>query len=99
MSELRRRAARTVAFSVWGPIARDDLPGLSSRVCALFLANPGTEMLCHVVNVSPDAVTVEALARLQLVAKRSCITVRLRDASAELLALVRFLGLGDVLSE
>jgi len=44
-----------------------------------------------------DVVTVDALARLQLEANRLGCRMRLRDASAELLELVAFMGLADVL--
>jgi hypothetical protein len=50
-----------------------------------------------VSGVEPDAVTVDALARLQLAAQRHRCQVRLRDASSELLELVAFMGLRDVL--
>jgi ABC-type transporter Mla MlaB component len=90
-------APNTVAFAVRGPIARTDLPGLCQRICTLF-AESGAELaLCDVHDVPPDAVTVDALARLQLGARRSGCTVRLRGASPELRALVAFMGLEDVL--
>ena len=43
--------------------------------------------------------TVDALARLQLAAQRRGCQVRLRHASAELLELVAFMGLRDVLPD
>jgi len=46
-----------------------------------------------------DAVTVDALARLQLAARGYGCRVRLRNASAELLDLVAFMGLEDVLPD
>ena len=52
---------------------------------------------CDVTGVDPDAVTVDALARLQLAARRNGCRVRLRHASAELLELVAFMGLTNVL--
>ena len=48
-------------------------------------------------HLQPDAVTVDALARLQLAAKRSESQLLLRGASTELRELVDFMGLGDVL--
>jgi hypothetical protein len=54
---------------------------------------------CDVAGVEPDAVTVEALARLQLGARRNGCQVRLRHASRELLELVDFMGLTNVLPE
>jgi ABC-type transporter Mla MlaB component len=47
--------------------------------------------------VQVDAGTVDALARLQLTARRSGARVRLRNASRELVELVDFMGLSEVL--
>jgi ABC-type transporter Mla MlaB component len=92
-------APHTIAFAVRGPIARADLPGLCDRICTLF-AQSGAELaLCDVHEVPADAVTVDALARLQLGARRAGCKVRLRGASPELRALVTFMGLEDVLLE
>lgn len=87
------------AFSIRGPIARVDLPGLCDRVCALLDATSAAVVICDVAGVEPDAVTVDALARLQLAARRHGCRVRLRNASPELLELVAFMGLADVLPE
>ena len=54
---------------------------------------------CEVDGVQPDAVTVDALARLQLAARRCACRVRLRGASKELRELVAFMGLADVLTD
>jgi ABC-type transporter Mla MlaB component len=92
-------APQTVDFAVWGPITRADLPGLCERVCAL-LAESGADLaLCDVNGVEPDAVTVDALARLQLAARRHGCQVRLRHTSPALLDLLTFMGLRDVLPE
>jgi hypothetical protein len=50
-------------------------------------------------DIDPDAVTVDALARLQLAARRLSCRLLLRNASPELLELVSFMGLADVLRE
>jgi ABC-type transporter Mla MlaB component len=92
------RAPQTTAFTIWGPIARADLPGLCDRVCTLLASGAGVA-LCDVSGVAADAVTVEALARLQLAAQRRGCQVRLRNASTELLELVAFMGLRDVLPD
>ena len=55
--------------------------------------------LCDVRGVDPDAVTVDALARLQLAARRHGCEVRLRNASPALLELVELMGLTDVLGD
>ena len=52
-----------------------------------------------VCDVDPDAVTVDALARLQLAARRLSCRLLLHNASPELLKLVAFMGLADVLQE
>jgi ABC-type transporter Mla MlaB component len=84
-------------FSIWGPIARDDLPGLCDRVCGLLTENSGGDVRCDVAGVGADAVTVDALARLQLAARRQGCRIHLHNASHELLELVAFMGLRDVL--
>jgi ABC-type transporter Mla MlaB component len=88
---------RTTTFAVWGPIGRDDLPGLCARVCAHLGSSGADVALCDVSGVAPDAVTVDALAQLQLGARRHGCVVRLENASAELRALVELMGLTAVL--
>ena len=87
-----------VAFAVSGPITRADLPGLCNRVCTFLHERGPGEVLCDVSTVHANAVTVDALARLQLAACRNGNRVRLCNASAELLQLVAFLGLADVVT-
>ena len=87
-----------VAFAIRGPITRADLPGLCERACRL-LGAEGSVIACEVDGVEPDAVTVDALARLQLAAQRCGCEVRLRNASSALLELVELMGLTHVLAE
>ena len=47
----------------------------------------------------PDAVAVDALARLQLAAFRHGCKVRLQGSSPQLRRLVEFMGLNDVLTD
>jgi hypothetical protein len=54
---------------------------------------------CDVRGAEPDAATVDALARLQLAARRCGCEIRLVHASSELLRLVAFMGLAEVLPE
>jgi ABC-type transporter Mla MlaB component len=96
---MEARAPQTVAFAIGGPIARADLPGLCERVCTLLERSSANVVFCDVTGVDPDAVTVDALARLQLAARRRGCQVRLRRASGELRALLAFMGLEDVLPE
>ena len=84
---------------VYGPIDRSDLPGLCARVCVLLAESDAKVVFCDVASVPADAVTVDALARLQLGAQRHGRQVRLRNASAELRQLVGFMGLTDILPD
>jgi ABC-type transporter Mla MlaB component len=90
---------RSITFAVHGPIARSDLPGLSARICRLLEQADPIVAIGDVEGVPPDAVTVDALARLQLAAQRHGCRVWLRRASPELLDLVALMGLCDVLPE
>ena len=92
-------APQTVAFAVTGPLGHADLPRLCDRVCAL-LERSGAELaLCDLRGAPADAVSVDALARPQLAARRHCCEVRLRNASRELLDLLAFMGLRGVLPD
>ncbi len=56
-----------------------------------------TTIVCDVGALAPNAVAVDALARLQLTARRRGLEIRLRHASSELQELLAFVGLRDVL--
>ena len=88
-----------LTFVIHGPIARPDLPGLYRRVCGLLEGSAAAVAFCEVQRVGADAVTVDALARLQLVARRHGCQVRLRGASDELRELLGFMGLDAVLPD
>ena len=85
-------------IAIRGPINRTDLPGLCERICALLLESHG-DVLCDVRGIEPDAVTVDALARLQLAAGRHGCAVHLRNASTALFELIELMGLTDVLPD
>lgn len=80
-----------------GPIARADLPGLCERVCAVLARSSGGTVVCDVSGIEPDAVSVEALARLQVGARRQDCRVRLEGASSRLRSVVELIGLAGVL--
>jgi hypothetical protein len=68
------------------------------RARALLEGAYGGPVICDVgAVVRPDAVTIEALARLHLTALRHGCRIVLRDASTELDELLAFAGLGDVI--
>ena len=76
-----------ITFVINGPIARADLPGLYRRACAAMEHGDALVAFCEVRGVNPDAVAVDALARLQLAARRLGYSIGLRNPSAELCAL------------
>ena len=56
-------------------------------------------VIVDVAGLNVDAVTVDALARLQLAASRSGCQVRLRGACSELRELLAFMGLDERLPD
>ena len=58
---------------------------------------PEAPIICDVSALAPDAGSVDALARLELLAKRQGTELRLRKVSPELQELLGLCGLGDVL--
>jgi ABC-type transporter Mla MlaB component len=88
----------TITFAIWGPIARADVSGLCDRVCALIATSGAATAVCDIAGVPADAVTVDALARLQLAAGRQNCRIQLRNPSDQLHELAQFMGLEDVLA-
>jgi hypothetical protein len=93
------RSSPTITFALSGSLARSDLPGLRARVCALLEGSGAESALCEVGELEADAVAVEALASLRLAAARHGLRLRLRGASPELVELVGFMGLRELLAE
>ena len=83
-------------IAIWGPIAREDLPGLCERICGE-LRCAGPVVRCSVAGIEADAVAVDALARLQLAALQLGGCICLRDAPDELYELLSLAGLRTVL--
>jgi ABC-type transporter Mla MlaB component len=91
------RRLTSIAYVISGSITRSEIPGLCRRVAALVKATNADVLICDVGGLGvPDAVAVDALARLQLTARRLGCQFRLRDAGAELLDLIGLMGLSDV---
>ena len=89
----------SVTLTVRGPLDRSDLPGLFARTCALLEGMGAGVLRCQVAGLRADSVSVDALARLALAARRHGCSVQLCGASPELSALVSFIGLAEVLRE
>jgi anti-anti-sigma regulatory factor len=56
-----------------------------------------SSLSCDVGGLPADAMTISVLARLQLAARRHGYEIRLCNASRELVDLVAFVGLSEVL--
>ncbi|HEX2221730.1 MAG TPA: STAS domain-containing protein [Candidatus Limnocylindria bacterium] len=79
-------------------MAPADLVRLCDGLRALLERSRARTVECDVGAVTnPDLATIDALARLQLTARRSGGRIRLRDASVELRELLELLGLRDAL--
>jgi ABC-type transporter Mla MlaB component len=81
---------------VGGPIADGDLRLLCERLRAL--AAGRQDVVCDVRALAADAVSVNALARLQLTAQRDGCRIRLLYASSELGQLLSYCGLDGVVT-
>ena len=80
-----------------GRIARTDIEVLCQRLRTLMHARDERMVICDMSRLAtPDAVVVDALARLQLVARRFGRRVELREACEDLLELIELAGLTDV---
>jgi ABC-type transporter Mla MlaB component len=89
--------ANAIHVVISGPITRAAIAGLCERVGVALEGSGADLVVCDVgALVDPDAAMVDALARLQLTARRLGCQVRLRDACGELQELLALVGLGDV---
>jgi ABC-type transporter Mla MlaB component len=87
---------RTIVLLFEGPIDPADVQGLCERLSALIGGCDADVVICDVGAVDSNAVTIDALARMQLTARRLGRQVRLRDACDELKDLLALIGLSDV---
>ena len=81
-----------------GPLTPRDAAALCERARSELERSDAEVLVCDVAALThPNAGTIEALARLQLAARRLGREVRLRDPSRELRELVDLFGLSDAL--
>jgi ABC-type transporter Mla MlaB component len=93
----QRGQGKTVIVALGGPIAPADIPLLWEHIRDLLEVSEARLVLCDVAALAaPDVSTVDALARLQLTARRSGCRVRLRHPCGELQDLLDLMGLADV---
>ena len=87
----------TIVLSLGGPLARADLPALCDRGRALLDASGADVLVCDVSGLAEaDAVAVDAVARLQLTARRLGRRICVRHAPMELEELLRLTGLAEI---
>jgi hypothetical protein len=98
VSGLRARIGPTAIVLVLAPpIVRADIRSLCQSVQDVLEHHPGDAVICDVgALVDPDLVTVDALARLQLTARRCGTCVTLRNAHVHLRGLLALTGLAEV---
>lgn len=93
-------ARSTTYFAVAPAVTRADIPALCADLAGRLRGRSGGVVVCDVAAVvRPDVVTVEALARLRLTARRHGWTLLVHGASPGLLGLVSLLGLDGVLPQ
>jgi ABC-type transporter Mla MlaB component len=89
-----------ILMDVGGRIALPEIPALCDRMHAMLERVDAELVVCDVGALADiDLVTVAALARLKLTARRLGCGLSLRHPSRELEELLAFVGLADVLLE
>jgi hypothetical protein len=88
----------TGLFVIPGPIGEGDAPRLCERLRLVINSSDGELIVCDVGALPANVRTIEALARLQLAARRHGRRIRLQRASRELQQLIEFVGLSEVLA-
>jgi ABC-type transporter Mla MlaB component len=82
-----------------GPVTRDAIPAMCERARRLLEGCDAGPVACDVGALAePDAITIDALARLQLTARRLGHRVELRRTCEELEDLLELTGLREVLT-
>ena len=95
MKPKKGEAPLVIALS--NSVTRADIPTFCERVRKRFEQCQGRVVICDAGAVTdPDAVAVDAVARLQLTAKRLGCELILRHASAELEELIALAGLSEI---
>jgi anti-anti-sigma regulatory factor len=80
------------------PVARGDAAALCRRLRHRLADQPAAGVVCDVAPLRrPDLATLDALARMQLTARRYGAQMQLRGASPALVGLLALTGLGEVL--
>ena len=92
-------ARSTGLLVIAGPVAGpEDIRRLCEQLRAVVASGDARVVVCDVSALPADARAIEALARLQLTARRLGRRIRLQRASRCLEQLLEFAGLADVVS-
>ncbi len=84
-------------IAVGGRVVRAEVPELCERMRVLLAGCDARHIVCDVGALTkPDAAAVDALARLQLTARRHGREIRIRDACEGLSELLGWMGLARV---
>lgn len=87
----------TIVWSIGGRLQRAHIPRLCGEFSSLLETSDAQVVVCDVGGlIDPDLVAVDAVARLQLAARRRGASVTLLRASNELRELLEFIGLENV---
>jgi anti-anti-sigma regulatory factor len=96
-SLLRVDATQPIVVRIAGRVTLADVPCLCEELSVRLTGAGATEAICDVGGLThPNLAAVNAVARLQLTARRLGCRFRLRDAGPELVALLDLVGLGEV---
>ena len=89
---------KMIDLNIVGPIAPNEVSALCERAQRLLDQSGADLIVCNVSLLPrPDVAAVEALARIQLLARGCGCEVVIRSKSSELSELLELLGLTDVL--
>ncbi len=92
-----RPAPGTIVLVVGEAASRAEIRYLCECIRVLLATSDADVVICDVgALAAPDAVAVDALARMQLTARRLGCSIRLRHAGEELTDLLTLVGLYDV---
>ena len=92
--------ATAISFALGATVTRADVPVLCADLTELLRARAGNLVICDVAAVlRPDLVTVEALVRLRLTARRHGRRLVVAGAGPVLLELLGLLGLAEALPQ
>jgi ABC-type transporter Mla MlaB component len=95
-----RMAHAGIRLAVTAEVTRAGIPALCADLADRLGRDGDDLVICDVAGVArPDVVTIEALARLCLTARRHGARLVVAGADPRLLDLVDLLGLGDALPE